>query len=56
MSRRRVDVDPYAPDFAERGWRLYEELRASSAVAYSETYGGFWLVSRYACLWARCGA
>ena len=41
-----VRFDHHAPDFADELWEIYDGLRAAR-VAYSETYGGFYVLSRY---------
>ena len=41
-----VRFDHHAPDFADELWDIYEGLRAAR-VAFSETYGGFYVLSRY---------
>lgn len=45
--RPTVDFDHHAAEFAEDPWSAYRRLRSSCPVAYSERYGGFWLLSRY---------
>jgi cytochrome P450 len=45
--RPLVDFDHYDPQFGDRCWSQYEQLRRECPVAYSETYGGFWLLSKY---------
>ncbi|MCY3953959.1 MAG: cytochrome P450 [bacterium] len=41
-----VRFDHHSADFATDLWGIYEGLRAAR-VAYSETYGGFYVLSRY---------
>lgn len=41
-----VRFDHHAPDCADELWEIYDGLRAAR-VAYSETYGGFYVLSRY---------
>ena len=41
-----VRFDHHAPEFADELWEIYDGLRAAR-VAYSETYGGFYVLSRY---------
>ena len=41
-----VRFDHHSGDFARDPWSIYEGLR-SARVAYSETYGGFYVLSRY---------
>lgn len=41
-----VGFDHHAPDFADELWEIYDGLR-EARVAYSETYGGFYLLARY---------
>lgn len=43
--RPTVDFDHHAPDFDAT--RTYRELRNSAPVAWTGTYGGFWILSRY---------
>lgn len=42
-----VHFDHHAPEFAEDPWSVYDDLRSRCPVAYSETYGGFWVLSKY---------
>jgi len=46
-----VSFDHHSGDFARDPWSVYEGLRAAR-VAYSETYGGFYLLSRYGDVYA----
>ena len=41
-----VRFDHHSTDFAGDPWSIYDDLRAAR-VAYSETYGGFYVLSRY---------
>ncbi len=41
-----VRFDHHAPEFADELWKTYDGLRAAR-VAYSETYGGFYVLARY---------
>ncbi len=43
-----IHFDHYRPAFAEECWSDYAELRRTCPVAYSDTYGGFWVLSKYA--------
>ena len=43
-----IHFDHYRPEFADECWSDYEQLRRECPVAYSDTYGGFWVVSKYA--------
>jgi cytochrome P450 len=43
-----IHFDHYTPEFGEECWDRYEELRRECPVAYSDTYGGFWVLSKYA--------
>jgi cytochrome P450 len=42
-----VDFDHHSHDYAANPWSEYAGLRANCPVAWSEAYGGFWVVSRY---------
>ena len=46
-----VRFDHHSADFAHDPWSVYDGLRAAR-VAYSETYGGFYVLSRYEDVWA----
>ncbi len=46
-----VRFDHHSPEFAGDLWDIYDGLRAAR-VAYSETYGGFYVLSRYEDVWA----
>ena len=46
-----VRFDHHSADFAGDPWSIYDDLRAAR-VAYSETYGGFYVLSRYEDVWA----
>jgi cytochrome P450 len=39
--------DHHSAEFVTRSWEIYEQLRADGPIAYTEKYGGFWVVSRY---------
>lgn len=39
--------DHYRPEFGDECWDEYTSLRRQCPVAYSETYGGFWVLSKY---------
>lgn len=43
-----VHFDHHSPQFAQDPWSVYDELRAKSPVAWSDTHGGFWVLTRYA--------
>ncbi|MYJ14194.1 MAG: cytochrome P450, partial [Acidimicrobiia bacterium] len=45
-----VRFDHHAAAFARDPWSVYADLRAAR-VAYSETYGGFYVLSRYSDVW-----
>ncbi len=45
-----VRFDHHSPDFAHDPWSIYDGLRAAR-VAYSENYGGFYVLSRYEDVW-----
>jgi cytochrome P450 len=42
-----VELDHHAPEYARNGHAILRELRAECPVAYSESYGGMWVVSDY---------
>jgi cytochrome P450 len=42
-----VDFDHHAPEFARDPWPTLRRLREESPVAWSERYGGFWVLTRY---------
>ncbi len=42
-----VELDHHATDYAENGVGILKDLRAKCPVAYSESYGGMWVVSDY---------
>ena len=46
-----VRFDHHSTDFAGDPWSIYDDLR-EARVAYSETYGGFYVLSRYEDVWA----
>lgn len=43
-----VHFDHHSPEFARDPWSVYDELRANCPVAWSDTHGGFWVLTRYA--------
>ena len=43
-----VHFDHHSPAFAEDPWTVYDELREKCPVAWSDTYGGFYVLTRYA--------
>lgn len=45
-----VRFDHHSPEFADDLWEIYDGLR-EARVAYSETYGGFYVLSRYEDVW-----
>ena len=45
-----VRFDHHSADFADELWEIYVGLR-EARVAYSETYGGFYVLSRYEDVW-----
>ena len=45
-----VRFDHHSPDFARDPWSIYDGLR-EARMAYSETYGGFYVLSRYEDVW-----
>ncbi len=45
-----VRFDHHSGDFARDPWSIYQGLRAAR-VAYSDTYGGFYVLSRYEDVW-----
>jgi cytochrome P450 len=42
-----IHFDHYSPDFGTECWQQYEQLRRECPVAYSDTYDGFWVLSKY---------
>jgi cytochrome P450 len=46
-SRPCIDFDPHSLAYARDPVGTLREIRAKCPVAYSEAYGGFWLVTRY---------
>ena len=42
-----VDFDHHSAEFARDPWRTLRRLREESPVAWSERYGGFWVLTRY---------
>jgi len=42
-----IHFDQYRPEFGEECWDQYTSLREECPVAYSDTYGGFWVLSKY---------
>ena len=42
-----IHFDHYTPEFGDECWDQYEQLRRECPVAYSDTYGGFWVLSKY---------
>ncbi|QSE88157.1 cytochrome P450 [Rhodococcus pseudokoreensis] len=40
-----TDFDHHSPDFAERPFRVLEELRNEAPIAWSTAHGGFWVVT-----------
>jgi len=42
-----VHFDHHSPEFAENRDQLLRELRAKAPLAYTESYGGHWVVSSY---------
>jgi cytochrome P450 len=42
-----VDFDHHSPDFAAHADERWKQLRESCPVAWSQRYGGFWVVSDY---------
>ncbi|MCB1489354.1 MAG: cytochrome P450 [Bauldia sp.] len=42
-----IDFDHHAPDFNEKKYALYREMRGRCPVAHSASHGGYWLLSRY---------
>jgi cytochrome P450 len=45
--RPTVHFDHHSREFARDPWSVYADLRQRCPVSWSETYGGFWLLSRY---------
>ncbi len=46
--RARCPVDHHSREYAERAREIYQELRATCPVGWSDAHGGFWVVSRHA--------
>ncbi len=46
-TRPEVHFDHHSPEFARDPWSVYEQLRQECPVAYSDAYGGFWVLSKY---------
>jgi cytochrome P450 len=42
-----IHFDQFAPEFGRTCWAQYERLRRECPVEYSDTYGGFWVLSKY---------
>jgi cytochrome P450 len=42
-----VELDHHAPEYASNGVAILKKFRAECPVAYSESYGGMWIVSDY---------
>ncbi|HEY1968200.1 MAG TPA: cytochrome P450 [Pseudonocardia sp.] len=51
-SRPTVEFDHHSPDIAPDPYPAYAKLRARCPVAWSEAYGGFWVLSDYASVYA----
>lgn len=47
MAMDEIDFDHHAPDFNERKYALYREMRGKCPVAHSPAHDGYWLLSRY---------
>lgn len=45
--RPTVSFDHHSREFAEDPWSIFRDLRKRCPVAYSDTYGGFWVLTRY---------
>lgn len=43
-----VEFDHHSAEFATDPWSVYERLRSECPVAHTDSYGGFWVLSRYA--------
>jgi cytochrome P450 len=39
--------DHHSADFMERHYEIYDELRGEAPIAWSDLYGGFWIVTSY---------
>ncbi|MGE0384934.1 MAG: cytochrome P450 [Gammaproteobacteria bacterium] len=46
-SRIRTDFDHHTPHYAQDFQAIYGEMRGKCPVAWSDRYGGFWVVTRY---------
>lgn len=42
-----VEFDHHSPVYAQNNWRIYDELRKRTPVAWTDAHGGFWVLSRY---------
>jgi cytochrome P450 len=42
-----VSFDHHSREFAADPWSVFRDLRGRCPVAYSDTYGGFWVLTRY---------
>lgn len=45
--RPGIEFDHYSDEFAREPWAVFDDLRARCPVAWSETHGGFWVLSKY---------
>ncbi|MCS7483592.1 cytochrome P450 [Umezawaea endophytica] len=46
-SRPLVDFDHHSADFRERNHEIMDDLRSRCPVAYTESHGGFWVLTDY---------
>lgn len=47
MLRPTIDFDHHSPEFARNRQEILAKLRRSTPVAYTESHGGFWVVSSF---------
>jgi cytochrome P450 len=45
--RPLVDFDHHSLDYAQNSWDILSKLREEAPIAWSERYGGAWIVTRY---------
>jgi cytochrome P450 len=45
--RREVHFDHHSADFTRDPWSHYARLRSECPVGHTDSYGGFWVLSRY---------
>ena len=50
--RSTIEFDHHTPDYHEHAREIYADLRARCPVGWSESYGGFWVMSSYDAVWS----